>query len=473
MPKRNTTEQKTWQYVVRLILVGLLVLALGGSLFFGIFASAYSLPLPESRSTLTTGLAPQNFQVQPGDRIDGRPAEEYQPVTEDLPAVGAPYAALCTKDGRILFERGIDEKAAMASTTKMMTAIVALESVALDTPLTVTYGAANTEGTEAELEAGMTISLLDCLYALLLPSGNDAAVVIAENISGMQGRFVELMNAKAAELGMTSTHYADASGLAVFDDGDPGDDDLIDGHYTTVRDYLTLVRYCMSNPTFRQIVATNTYEVNLGGVILSWKTTDELGLYLTQAEAIGVKTGYTDEAGYCFVGAAQANGLELYSVVFKAETTEQRFTDSAALLEWGLRHYRTIELINTSQQVADVALLSWIDKTVAAYVPMAVRIELFDLNGAITQEITIEDIEGEATQGQVCGKIIWTQGGEVLTTSDVVVDETVLSPDFWQGLGIGWQRFWDGFSGAPAHAETSILLKSELTIPAPQPAASA
>lgn len=493
-------QQKTWQYVVRLVLVFLLVIALGGSLFFGIIASAYSMPLvqAERRQLAATGqqqaaatekpsLIPtasglaaaevdtaavgqslvaaeqgritpalQDFDLQANDRIDGQPAENYAGATTDLPEVGAPMAALCTKDGRILFERNIDQQVTMASTTKMMTAILALENLDLDTPLTVAYGAASAEGTYAGLEEGMVISLRDCLYALLLPSGNDAAVAIAQNVSGMESRFVELMNAKAQELGMTSTLYADSSGLSVED------------HYTTVRDYLLLTRYCMSNPTFREIVATSYYEVDIDGTTLSFVTTDALGDYLTEANAIGVKTGYTDEAGYCFVGAAELGGIELYSIVFNAETTEQRFSDSAEMLEWGFRHYRTVEIINPTQQVADVALLSWIDKTATAWVPAAVQVEVFDLNGPIDQEINITDVEGEARQGATCGNIIWSQAGDVLITSDIVLGESVAAPDFWEGIGIAWQRFWGNFSGEPAHKETNILLKSELAIPATQ-----
>ncbi len=463
MAKKN--QQKTWQVVARLVIVVLLVLGLVGSLFLGFLSSAYSLALPEVRSTTLLEQAATEqprlpsgqFQLQPGDLVDGKPAEEYAGVTDDMPTVEAPMAALCTRDGRLLFERNIDQQVPMASTTKMMTAIIAIETTSLETPLTVTHGAANTEGTSAGLEAGSVISMLDCLYALLLPSGNDAAVVIAENISGMQIRFVELMNAKAAELGMSSTLYADASGLSD------------EGHYTTVRDYLLLTRYCMSNPTFRTIVNTHYYEANVSGTIKHFVSTSLLGDYLTGAEPLGVKTGSTDAAGYCFVGAGTAGGIELYTVVFNTATPEQRFIDTASMLEWGFRHYRTIELINSSQQVAEVALSSWIDKTVAAYAPAAVRSEIFDLNGTITQEITISDIEGEATKGQYCGQIIWMQGGEVLSTSEVVVAETVLAPDFWEGLGIGWQRFWGGIFGGLSTAETTILLKNELSIPAASP----
>ena len=483
---KKANEKSTMSIVVRWVLIGLLIIALCGSLFFGIVASAYSLPAQTDRGgTGGTGLgvpvsfagqtgtpspvppvpgssldALQHFELQPGDIIDGKPAEEYLPITDDLPDVQSPIAALCTRDGRILFERNIDEKVTMASTTKMMTAIIAIETTPLDTPLKVTYGASNAAGTDAGLAAGMNISLLDCLYALLLPSGNDAAMVIAENISGMEIRFVELMNKKAVELGMSSTHYLDSSGLSEETEGA-----FEENHVTTARDYLVLAQYCMRNPTFREIVATGTYQANIDGVVLDFITTDALSFYLKDAKAIGIKTGFTDGAGYCFVGAGQANGLELYSVVFDAPTEERRFVDTARMLEWGFRHYRTVELINTTQQVAEVALLSWIDKTVAAYVPSVVRIELFDLNGPITQDIKINDIAGDANKGASCGEIIWTQGGEVQMISEVIVDRTVLAPDFWEGLSIAWQRFWGTFENKPPHAETTILLKSELAIP--------
>lgn len=481
-PSRPKKEPMSWQAVTKLVIVGLLVLGLVGSMSCGIIASAYGLPVQELQAlssaeqnerALTSShqdalvrseqnalsYSEQNTLASParlheGDIIDGKPQSDYASQTDDFPYVDSPMAGLCTTDGRILYERNIDTAVPMASTTKMMTAIIALETLPLEEPLTVTYGAANSIGTHSGLQEGMSISLHDCLYALLLPSGNDAAVVIAENVSGLESRFVELMNAKAAELGMTSTHYADSSGLES------------ENHYSTVRDYLTLVRYCMQNETFRTIVGTGYYEVNINGTVLGFETTSKLSDYMTVAQPIGVKTGFTNDAGYCYVGAGNLGGIELYSVVFNAATSEQRFADTAELLEWGFRHYRTIELINSTQQVGVVALTSWIDKSVDAYVPAAVRVEIFDLAGPIQQNITINDIEDEATKGQTCGEIVWLQNGEVLTTSKVIIDSTVLAPGFFEGLGIAWDRFWGGFSGAPQHAETQVLLKEELNIPA-------
>jgi D-alanyl-D-alanine carboxypeptidase (penicillin-binding protein 5/6) len=115
--------------------------------------------------------------------------------------------------------------------------------------------------------------------------------------------------------------------------------------------------------------------------------------------------------------------------------------------------------------VADVALTSWLDKTVPAYVPTVVRVEIFDLNGPITQEINIKDIAGEATQGKDCGEIIWSQDGEVLANSPVIVAETVYAPDFFEGVSIGWSRFWGGLFGNQPNQPTKILLKESLDIP--------
>ncbi|GHT77813.1 hypothetical protein FACS1894104_0030 [Actinomycetota bacterium] len=434
MPKKP--QQKTWVTVARVIIIGLVVLGLIGSILLGAVGSAYGDSLPT-------------------DRIDGKPVEQYSQVTKDIPNIQAPYAGLSTKEGSLLFERDIDTSVPMASTTKIMTGIIAIETTDLETPMKVTHGAANTDGTEAGLEEGMILPLRDVLYALLLPSGNDAAVVIAENLAGMESRFVDSMNAKAAELGMTATHFADASGLSD------------ENHYTSARDYLVLARYCMKNPQFREIVGTKDHNITVGDKVMEMHTTSELAEVLEGAEATGIKTGYTDLAGYCYVGSAVSGGIELYAIVFGAADSEQRFYDVAALLEWGFRHYRTIELINSSQQVADVALTSWLDKTVPAYAPAVTRVEIFDLNGAISQEITISDISGEATQGAICGEIIWTQGDDVLTSSPVVVDQTVYPPSFFEGIAIAWQRFWGGIFGDKPNASTTILLKSDLPIPPP------
>jgi D-alanyl-D-alanine carboxypeptidase (penicillin-binding protein 5/6) len=392
--------------------------------------------------------------------IDSKPLSAYSNITDDIPTISAREAALGTSNGRVLYERSADMPVPMASTTKIMTAVVALEALGqrangLQTPMTVTVGAANADGSEAGLQAEMVLPFRDVLDCLMIPSGNDAAIVIAENISGTEAKFTQLMNAKAAELGMTSTHYADASGLSV------------ENHYTTAKDYLKLTQYAMRIPVFREVVATEYKEIIVGDTKLELYSTDKLWQVLETGTVLGVKTGYTEESGYCFVGAAIYGDIELYSIVFGEEEEMQRFIDSALLLEWGFRHWRTIELLNPAQKVADVALLSWLDKRVEAYVAEPVMVQLLDLHGDIRQEITINEPSGEVVSGQVIGSVVWTQGGEALATASLVSDRLVSAPDFFEGIGIGWTRFWSGiFGGSNDHAQSEVLLKESLPVPA-------
>ncbi|MCL2756622.1 MAG: hypothetical protein FWD43_00890, partial [Coriobacteriia bacterium] len=313
--------------------------------------------------------------------------------------------------------------------------------------------AARTEGTSAGLFEGMKMTLLDMLYCLLLPSGNDAAVCVAENVAGFEAKFVGMMNEKAKELGMNDTNYSDSSGLTE------------EEHYTTVLDTFILTRYAMQNETFRKIVGTRYKEVDVSGYILYLNSTNQLYGYLEDAKVTGVKTGTNYDSGYCFIGSAIKYGVELYAVFFQGNTRAESFVDAATLLEWGFRHFRTIELINPSQQVGTVACTSWLDKTVAVYAPAAIRIEIFDLDGPIDQIIVMDDIKGAVVKGQVCGQIIWKQNGVELASSELVAGERVAAPNFFESLGIAWKRFWGGFKDEPEHAEGSILLLPQVPVP--------
>jgi D-alanyl-D-alanine carboxypeptidase (penicillin-binding protein 5/6) len=392
--------------------------------------------------------------IRDTDTIGGQPVGTYTATTSDIPDIQASYAGLCTSDGRMLWERDTGTPTPMASTTKIMTAVVALESTGLDTPMAVTVGAAGVDGSSAHLQPGDVLPLRDLLYAMMLPSGNDAAVVIAENIAGMEHSFANLMNDKAAALGMTSTRFSNASGL------------IDDDNYTTVHDYLILTRHAMQNATFREVVGSKTATIAINGQDVTYTSTNLL--FDRLPGTLGIKTGFTDAAGYCLVSAARQNGIELYCVVFHTASEEQRFIDSQALLEWGFRHYRPIELINTSQQVGEMGLTSWIDKSVAVYPAQVVTINLFDLDGPINQEIDLSDHDGSIRKGDACGSIVWTQGGDVLAEVGLVSSQTVETPDFWQGVVIWWQRLWGGFNGEATHIATELLLQPTLEVPANQ-----
>jgi D-alanyl-D-alanine carboxypeptidase (penicillin-binding protein 5/6) len=384
---------------------------------------------------------------------------------EDAPSVIAPCALVASADGTILWERGGFTTVPIASTTKIMTAVIALERADIEMECLVTAGAASTDGTSAWIQQGDRIRLYDLLLGLMIPSGNDAAVAIAENIAGNVFAFVDMMNAKAAELGMFNTHYVDPNGLNE------------DGLYSTVRDYLILARYAMRNETFREIVKLQQAKIwTLDGREIEFFSTNKL-LYVedlnryfgieegNHIEILGIKTGTHFEADACLVSCVRYNGIAFYSVVFGAPLDQDRYSDTVSIMKWAFRHYRQIELINSTVLVADLALTSWEDKTVPVRAPYPVSVEVFNLFGPITQEVELNDWEGSITKGEKVGRIIWTQNGEVIATSDLVATEAVDEPSFWERVAISWNRFTSGFSGQPKHADTRIYLPGVFEIP--------
>ncbi|MCL1846423.1 MAG: D-alanyl-D-alanine carboxypeptidase [Coriobacteriia bacterium] len=395
--------------------------------------------------------------IRPEDTVSGRTiSEAYQdrPTSSayisvpDAPDIEADYAALCAKDGTILWERNADVSVPMASTTKIMTALVALENSSPDTPMYVTYGAAYTEGSSSHLLQGDRLTLRELLLCMMVPSGNDAAVAIAENVGGTEFGFVKMMNEKAEALGMTGTQYSNASGIED------------DGNYTTARDYLTLTRVAMENEIFREVVTLSTASLEIDDREEYFYSTNQL--LDSMPGANGVKTGFTDEAGYCLVASAKRNSFEFYAVVFHCGDEYQRFDDARVLLEWGFAHYRTIELINSTIPVANLACPSWIDKTVSVVAEQPVSTVFFDYDGPITQEVKLIEREGSIMKGDVVGSIIWTQNREVISHVNLVATENVPEPSWWEGVKISWQRFWGGFSGTPRQATSTTSLPPTL-----------
>ena len=229
-----------------------------------------------------------------------------------LASANLPALALCDNadcacvinsvTGEVVYSKNVAKRHAMASTTKIMTAIVALESCPLDEVVTVSPNAAGQEGSAMYIEAGMQLTMRDLLYGLMLPSGNDAAVAIAEHIALSNEAFVDMMNKKAREIGVRDTNFANPNGLPD------------DNHYTTAYDLAMIARYAMKIPEFRTIAGCDHYAVkalNSDKVMEFWNHNKLLGLY---AGTTGVKTGYTDSAGRCFVSSAMRDNMEFIAV---------------------------------------------------------------------------------------------------------------------------------------------------------------
>lgn len=230
--------------------------------------------------------------------------------------------------GTVLYSKNMDEQRAMASTTKIMTAILTIEAGDLDREFTVDSYAIMVEGTSMGLREGDRVSRRDLLYGILLPSGNDAANAAAVSVSGSMSAFVKKMNAKAAVLGLRNTHFATPSGLDA------------DGHYTTAYDLAMLAAYAMKNPIFREVVSCQYKEVEFGNPPYK-RTLYNSNKMLKQYEgAIGIKTGFTDNARRCLVSAAQRDGVELIAVTLNAPDD---WNDHSKMLDYGFTQVSAYE----------------------------------------------------------------------------------------------------------------------------------
>ncbi len=230
------------------------------------------------------------------------------------------------KTGEILYDKNGTTKHANASTTKIMTCILALENSKLKTKVTASANAAAQEPTKIYLHQGEVFYMKDLLYGLMLPSGNDAAVAIAEHISGSTKAFAKLMNKKAKEIGCTSTHFVTPNGL-----------DAGLNHYTTAQDLAKIAAYAYKNSTFRKIIRTQTYSfTSLSGYSYYLTTTN--ALLGNMSGVTGMKTGYTNKAGYCFVGSVKSKGGDTYiAVVLGGSTSESRWSDARKLLNYAYK----------------------------------------------------------------------------------------------------------------------------------------
>ena len=232
--------------------------------------------------------------------------------------------------GQMIWGKNENEKRAMASTTKIMTAMIVLEKANLKDVVTVSKKAANTGGSVLHINTGDKISVNDLLYGLLLRSGNDTAVALAEHVGGSVEGFATLMNQKAKELGLTGTHFVTPHGLDS------------DEHYTTALELAKLTDYALNNEKFAQIVNTKKITISVNGSPRTIINTNELLGVLQGVN--GVKTGFTGNAGRCLVTSCTRNGNQIITVVLGADTKKQRTEDSIKLIEYAFANYERIDL---------------------------------------------------------------------------------------------------------------------------------
>ena len=234
------------------------------------------------------------------------------------------------KTNSVLFGKNENSKKKMASTTKIMTATIIIEKCNLSDTIEISKKAAGTGGSRLGLKTGDKITILDLLYGLMLRSGNDAAVALAEYAGGDINGFAELMNAKALELGLTNTHFETPHGL------DSNE------HYTTAYELAILSNYALNNPTFAKIVGTKNYTITINGSPKDLSNTNEL---LGNMEGVyGIKTGFTNGANRCLVTACKRNNIDIICVVLGADTKKFRTIDSIKLINYVFNNFVVYDL---------------------------------------------------------------------------------------------------------------------------------
>ncbi|MBR5110279.1 MAG: D-alanyl-D-alanine carboxypeptidase [Clostridia bacterium] len=336
---------------------------------------------------------------------------------------GSPRSSILIEatTGQVLYEQNAHEPLPMASTTKIMTALVALERGDPDGLVTTGGNAFGVPGTSIYLSLGEQLTLRDMLYGLMLASGNDAAVAIAEHIGGDVDSFCEMMNARAADIGCENTVFATPHGLPA------------ENHHTTARDLALIARTAMQNPAFREIVSTQRASIPWAGHEYDRILTNKNKLLSEYPGAIGVKTGYTKAAGRCLVFAAERDGLELIGAVLNCPDW---FQEAAALLDRGFENWQMVSLLSAGETVRFLPVKNGTADTVRIVASGDVSAPV-PLDRWPDLVLELPDIlNAGLKQGDAIGTAKLLDNGQTLVTVPLVAAENVPERSFQSG----WRR---------------------------------
>lgn len=334
-------------------------------------------------------------------------------------SVSARYACVIdAMTGNILFEKNAHERHSMASTTKIMTALVALENASLSDMVKVSAKAAGTEGSSIYLKPNEEISLEDLLYGLMLASGNDAAVAIAEHVGGSVEAFAEMMTKKAENLGLKNTSFKNPNGLDA------------DGHYTTAYDLAIITKSALENEKFREIVSTKTKNISNGNEAYMRTLSNHNKLLSLYNGCIGVKTGYTKKTGRCLVSAAERDGACVIAVTLNAPDD---WNDHKNMLDYAFSSYSKKPLI-----IRDMVM-----KTIPVENGSSERLELLasddfyvtlaaedDISNISLQYKTPQKIKAPVKKGSAIGSITISHNEKLLGQVSLIagIDITYVEP---------------------------------------------
>lgn len=311
---------------------------------------------------------------------------------------------MCVNTGEVLFSKNANKQLSMASTTKIMTSLIALETATPDREITVTSEMVSVEGTSMGLIAGDSVSLRELVYGMMLKSGNDAANTVAYVLGGYPENFAKLMNERAKEIGMNNTNFVTASGL----------DDK--NHYSTAYDMALLACESIKNPEFRYICSRKTARLTYGNPPYARTLTNHNRLLWKYSDAIGIKTGFTKKSGRCLVSAAERNGIILVAVTLNAGDD---WNDHISMFEYGFLKCKSI---NYSCETSALSL-----KVVGGdkqTVPVKLVRECVHIENSLCSYVfLLKPFEyAPVEKGKIVGTAVFISDGKVIDKIPVITD---------------------------------------------------
>jgi len=335
-------------------------------------------------------------------------------VTEDELKITSTAAILMEQDTkRVLYGKNYRNKVKIASTTKILTAIVAIENNSLDEKVTISKKAALTGGSTVGLKSGSEISLKSLMYGMLLKSGNDCAVAIAEHVGGSTEKFVEMMNKKAYEIGAKDTHCTNPHGLDTED------------NYSTAYDLALITCYAKTNETLSEMLGTKSTTMPFGTSSKYLANTNRL--LFTYEYCDGGKTGFTNIANRCLVATAKKEDLKVVAVILGANTTDVRFSEAKELLKYGIENYKMTDVSESINWYIDIPVYKG---NISSYVKKFNFNKMIPLKEGELEQIYISQsivpsLYAPVQRGSYLGNIELYIAEELLYTKDVYLEDDI------------------------------------------------
>ncbi len=327
--------------------------------------------------------------------------------------------------GKVLMAQNADEKLYPASVTKIMSMILVFEAVdsgkiSLEDTVTTSANASKKGGSQIWLKEGEQMTVNEMLKATAIASANDACTALGEFIAGSDEAFVNMMNEKAEQLGMTNTHFDNCTGL----------DDSTDNHFTTAYDIALMARELLKHERIKDY--STVWMDNLRGGETQLVNTNKL--VRTYDGITGLKTGTTSKAGCCVCATAQRDGLELIAVVMGSDNSKDRFNGAKSLLDWGFANYSAASLVSDSTLITEVNVINGSEEKI---MPIVKEEKTALINkgrqGDIIQKIELPvDVEAPVEENQILGKVTFLLDGETIGELKLFAPHSVKKLSFYE-----------------------------------------